>query len=313
MKINIDAKKVMEMGTSILQKTTDISKKTAGVLKESAKTISEKTKNDSYLRRLKKYNPLFLEQYKSEDYHIPNMIMIVDDAVRRGIDVCEGAIGWTNKEKDIEVLYLYDEAVAVSGIQFVPTITCDAVYYVDSFNRNRFIRIDCIFNKAHEERLAELKHIAYSLGAKFCSIEISESCVEVTVDKRKLQINENINGTRVASDESTERSSSYKGSNQRNGRVEVRFEGNDTPKKPELKWFAHDENIKRLIEIRCKNDNYIKSETLELQGASSATMSQKTAYAIDSAVSQMGVRGNSAMESQATRENLSKLVYYIEF
>ena len=98
MKINIDAKKVMETGTGILQKTTDISKKTAGVLKESAKTISEKTKKDSYLRRLKKYNPLFLEQYKSEDYHIPNMIMIVDDAVRRGIDVCEGAIGWTNKE-----------------------------------------------------------------------------------------------------------------------------------------------------------------------------------------------------------------------
>lgn len=313
MKINIDTKKVMETGASILQKTTDMSKKTAGVLKEGAKTISEKTKNDSYLRRMKKYNPLFLEQYNSADYHIPNMIMIVDDAVRRGIDVCEGAIGWTNKEKDIEVLYLYDEAVETSGIQFIPTVTCDAVYYIDSFDRNRFIRIDCIFSKAHEERLAELKHIAYSLGAKFCSIEISESNVEVTVDKRKFEINESISKTVMYSDESAERSMSYKGSNQRNGRIEVKFEGSDIPKKPELKWFAHDENINRLIEMRCKNDNSIKSETLELSGASSATMSQKTAYAIDSAVSRMGVKGNSAMESQATRENLSKVVYYIEF
>ena len=29
------------------------------------------------------------------------MIMIVDDAVRRGIDVCEGSIGWRSNENGI--------------------------------------------------------------------------------------------------------------------------------------------------------------------------------------------------------------------
>ncbi len=308
MKINIDTKKVVETSTNILQKTTDISKKTAGALKEGAKSISDKSKQDSYLRRMKKYNPLFWEQYKSEDYHIPNMIMIVDDAVRRGIDVCEGAIGWTNMEKDIEVLYLYDEAVEMSGIQFVPNVTCDAVYYVDSFARNRFIKLDCIFSKAHEERLAELKHIAYSLGAKFCSIEISESSKEIKVDKRKAEIKK---GSLPGA--AGEQSMAYQGGYQRDGRVEVKFEGSNIPKEPELKWFAHDDNIKRLIEMRCNNGNSIKAETLELSGTSSATMSQKTAYAIDGAISKMHIKGSSTMESQATKENMSKLIFYIEF
>lgn len=67
-------------------------KKAIGV-QNSVKDIMNKTKSDNYLRRLKKYNPLFLEQYQNEGFNIPNMIMIVDDAIRRDIDVCEGAIG----------------------------------------------------------------------------------------------------------------------------------------------------------------------------------------------------------------------------
>lgn len=48
------------------------------------------------------------------------MIKIVDDAERRGIDVCEGAIGWLGKVANTEIMYLYDEAVEDSGLTFVP-------------------------------------------------------------------------------------------------------------------------------------------------------------------------------------------------
>lgn len=177
MRLKVDTQKSSQAISNVIHKTTDISKKAIASVQNGAKAISEKSKNESYLRKLKKYNPLFLDTYSSESFNLPNMIMIVDDAVRRGIDVCEGSIGWISKEAGMEVMYLYDEAVELSGIQFIPTVTCDAVYYVDSFDRNKFIRTDCIFSKAHEERLAELKHIAYSLGAKSCSIEISESSV----------------------------------------------------------------------------------------------------------------------------------------
>lgn len=168
----------------MVQSTVDFSKKAAADAKVGVAAMVEKTKADSYARRMKKYNPLFPDQYKSENFNLPNIIMIVDDAVRRGIDVCEGAIGWLSNESGVEVLCLYDEAVVFSGIQFVPAVTCDAFYYVDSFNRNRFVRTDGIFSKAHEERMAELKHVAYCLGAKRCTIEISETSSDSKSQRR---------------------------------------------------------------------------------------------------------------------------------
>lgn len=315
MKINIDTKKGVEAVSGFLQKTSDFSKKTIADVQAGAVALSEKSKQDSYLRRLKKYNPLFPDVYHSDGFNIPNMIMIRDDAERRGIDVCEGAIGWLGKEGGMEVLYLYDEAVASSGIRFVPAATCDAVYYVDNFDRKRFVRTDCIFSKAHEEKIAELKHVAHALGAKSCTIEISESSTELSVSKKKASLvaGGGYRGVKTSSAESAEQNATQKSYIQRSGKVTAQFEGSDTPKKPKLKWFANEENIKRLIDMRCKGDNTLKSEMLEFSGASSATMSQKTAYAIDSAIGAMKAKGNSTMESQAIRETQSILRYSVEF
>ena len=241
--------------------------------------------------------------------------MIVDDAVRRGIDVCEGAIGWLSNENGIEVLHLYDEAIEMSGIQFVPAAVCDAIYYIDNFDRNRFINLDCIFDKAQEERLAELKHIAYSLGAKRCSIEISESSSESEVKKKKFDLGEavRVKSVQISSSKNVEKELSYQGKTQRSGKVTAEFEGSSIAQVPTLKWFQHDETIKRLIDMRCDGSNPIKKETLMLEGSASATMSQKAACAIDNAVSKMGVKGKSDIETKATRENRSKLVFEVEF
>ena len=312
MKIEFDKKKSTEAISGLAQRTVDFGKKTAASAKSGVSAMVEKSKIDGYARRMKKYNPLFPEQYTSESFNLPNMIMIVDDAIRRGIDVCEGAIGWLSKDSGVEVLYLYDEAVAFSGIQFIPTASCDAVYYVDSFDRNRFIRTDCIFSKAHEERMAELKHIAYSLGAKRCSIEISESSSASQSQVRSMNLAESFKG--VTSKESAERSLAQKDSNVRSGHIEVEFQGNDTPRQPTLKWFAHDDNIKRLVEMCCGETRSVKSETLELSGSSSATMSQKTACAIDGAIGKIGgAKGHASMDAQAAKEHHSKLMFHIEF
>lgn len=315
MKIIIDTKKGAEAVSGFLQKTSDLGKKTLSDVQASASDLSEKMKQDSYLRRLKKYNPLFPDVYQSADFNLPNMIMIRDDAERKGIDVCEGAIGWLGNESGMEVLYLYDEAVPTSGITFVPSADCDAVYYVDSFDRKRFIRIDRIFGKAHEERLAELKHVAYSLGAKSCTIEISESSVEVSVSKKKASFGGGgvLHGAKASSAESAEQNSSVKNSTQRSGKIYVQFEGHANPQRPTLKWFANDDNIKNLVEFRCNGENSVKIETLELSGSSSATMSQKTACSIDNAVGAMKLKGGSTMEAQAVRENHSTLYFSIEF
>jgi len=69
-------------------------------------------------------------------------------------------------------------------LDFVPAAICDEIYYVDAHDKKRFIKLDRVFQQSHEERLAELEHIAYSLGAKYCSIEIEEK--EIKHDKRKI-------------------------------------------------------------------------------------------------------------------------------
>lgn len=312
MKNSVDKKKSSEAISELVHKTVDSGKKTATKAKNNVNAIVEKAKNDSLQRKLKKLNPIFPEQYKSEDFHIPNMIVIVDDAVRRDIELCNGAIGWLSKEKEVEILYLYDEAIEFSGVQFVPSANCDAIYYVDSYDRNKFIRTDCIFQKAHEERLAELEHIAHSLGAKRCSIEITESSTDRNYKSKKVDVSESYHG--VNSTESAEQTIESTGSNQRSGCSVIEFEGSSTPKEPTLKWFAHDDSIKHLVEMRCSGDNTVKTKTIELSGSSSATMSQKTAYAIDNAISKIGsVGGQASMDSQAAKEHHSKLVFHIEF
>ena len=41
----------------------------------------------------------------------------------------------------------------------------DEIYYIDPYEKNRYIKLDCIFQQTHEEKLAELEYIAYSLLA----------------------------------------------------------------------------------------------------------------------------------------------------
>lgn len=307
MKINFDKKKLAETTAEIVQKTVDTGKKVAVGTKKNVENAIEKAKSDALLRKLKKLNPVFPEQYQSEMFNLPNIIMIVDDAVRRGNKLCDGAIGWLSNDAGVEMLCLYDEAIDFSELKFIPAPICDAIYYVDSFDRSKYIRTDCIFSKAHEERIAELKHIAHCLGARKCSIEISESQSGINVQKRSASVSESVYG--VDTQESTETNLRQSGSNSRCGKIEIEFEGNTDCVEPELKWFSYDDTIKRLIEMRTSNSNSIKSETLELSGASSATMSQKTAYAIDSAVGGGGV----SLSSQAEKEYRSKLIYHIEF
>ena len=307
MKNDERTKKFLNNMSGALQKAADIGKKAVDNVQKSAKELSEKQKNDNYERRMKKYNPLFPETFNSPDFSFPNVIAIVDKAVRKDVDVCEGAIGWTSVEMDQEVLYLHKEEAEESCIQFFPHASCNTVYYVDNFNKNLYIRVDCIFRRAHDERLAELKYIAHALGAKRCSIEMQEK----RADKKSSRININAVISRASGANSSSCSSAR--SDSRRGRIVAEFEGNDTPQRPQLKWFANDENIKRLIEMRCTNCNSIKSEVLELEGASSNTMSQEQGAAIDFAISNVGFKLGYSMEQEAEGEKHSLLIYSVEF
>ena len=313
-KISLDIKKGMEAVAGSVQKAADLGKVVAVGVQGGIKEYAAQTEQEVYERKLKKYNPLFPERYNSPEFNLPNMVMIVDDAVRKGIDVCEGSIGWLRKENDVEILCLYDEAVTFSGLQFVPAATCDSVYYVDSFDRKRFVRLDYLLKKADEEKIAELEHIAFCLGAKSFSVEIYEMQEQQSMVKsviagaKKTMMRGSEND--AAQFEAEKIATEFK---MRGGIGKTIFSGNQTIRMPELKWFRYDENIKRLIEMRLEGRDTVLSKMLQLEGASSATISQKTALAVDAAVKKMGASVSASMEKQASQETNSKLVFHIEF
>ena len=309
MAINFDTKKGVEKLSGFLQKTTEIGKSAADSMQKGAAAFSEKVKEDSFQHRLNKYKPLFPQEYTAAEFILPQLIVIVDEAVRRGIDVCEGSIGWRSIESDSEVLHLYNTATAMKEIEFYPATTTDATYYVDIFNPKRYINVDHIFNKAHEERLAELKQIAYALGAKSCTIEITESAHEADSANRSANLGSKLSGIGKISIKA-ENAVANTNTRKRSGKITAVFEGSCSPQRPKLKWFANEENIKNLIDMRCADPGRLKYEELRLSGSASATMTHKAAAAIDGL---KGLKGGISMQLQAMTEHSSELLFSVEF
>ena len=306
---------------NFMSKVSETGKKVVGNVQKGVKNFSEQSQKKKQEREIekeknkredsvKKYNPLFPDVFQSDNFHLPNVINIVDDAVRRGIDVCEGAIGWIEKvgkgkeEDKVEVLYLYDEFVEESNIQFIPFAACDTVYSIDPFEKGKFINTDTTFERTLNEKLAELEHIAYCLGAKSCSIQI------VVSDKDTSNVD--VNGKVSALSIKGECNSTTANNQMKNLKNITYFEGNTKTKLPKLKWFAFDENINGLIEMRRLGKNMIKSKVLELNCSVSKTMSHKMAVAVD-AIKKCKIGGTIAATVKSVQEQNTKLVFEVEF
>lgn len=310
-KVSQTGKKGAELAVDVLGQAAEGGKVIAGEIAKGVKGSVEKARADRADKKFKKYNPLFWEEYSSSEFYLPNIIRIVDDAVRRDIDVCKGAIGWRESKRDTEVLYLYDEFVNQSGLTFLPVALCNEVYYVDSHDRKCFVKLDYIFQKTHEEKLAELEYIAYSLGAKSCTVHIEER--EKKYDKKKRGLEIKGQKQTMSTTESYEVEMENDILVKRSGKSETQFKGNEKVRVPVLKWFIHDKNILNLIEYRCEQQNEITSKTLVLSGYSSATMSRQAASSIDATVAEMGLGQSYSMEDKAVKESESKIIYHLEF
>lgn len=286
--------------SGIWAKATDLSKKAADGIQKGVKDLSDKAKEERNEQRLKKYNPLFEDEYLSEGFSLAKIIKIISQNELDEIDVCEGSIGWRDRSGLMEVLYLSYDYAKKSGIEFFPSTSINDIYCVDPTEEKRYVEVDAIFGKAHEERLAELEHIAYMLGAKSCAVELVEDDISENTDKKAL-------GTPVASAKVYVQNS--KG-NSKSGRTVTNFSGSNEPRQPELKWFKNDKNILALIDMRCSDKNSVKSRSLSLSGSSSATMSKNLAVSIDKIKS---AKSSASLESKASKEHNSTLIFEVEF
>ena len=292
-----------EFFTNVWSKATDLGKKAADGISKGTKVLAEEAKKSSQERKLKKYNPLFPEQFNDTAYKLPKIINIVSDISRREIEICEGAIGWTDVVNEVEVLYLYDDYAKKCALSFLPFPKSDTVYYADNFEENKFISADSVFERMTNEKLAELENVAHCLGAKSCSIEIVQTAEESTTTA--------VSGKAGKNNASVSLGFGSGSKNSKGGKNTTYFEGNSEPRRPSLKWFAHDDSINGLIEMRCSEKNSVKSKILELSCSASATMSQKAACAIDKILKISSV--SLSLERKSIVEHTSKLIFEVIF
>lgn len=296
-------------------KAAKVGKKAADGTKSGAQLLAKKAQEENLKVQMKKYNPVFPDQYKDPDFSLSNLIMIVDDVVRKDINVCNGAIGWKTFEKGVEVFHLYDEAIEFSDLHFTPSAVCDAIYYVDPHDRSRFIQIDCYLEKMQESKLAELQHIAYSLGAKRYSVEMYDNSSEQRAVKQGSTLKGGFGPLKKVANTSEEREMTAYNKTQRESLAYAEFSGDMKPTQPDLRWFAYDDNIKNLIHMRCAGEEKgeIKTYNIELKGTDFATMGVSTAVKLDAAVNSLGFGSSLDLQSKTVKERHQKMNYHLEF
>lgn len=297
------------------------------------KEVAVKTEENNTKAQLKKYNPVFPEDYSSETFSLPNMIMIVDDAVRKNIKVCEGSIGWKSNANTLEVFHLYDEAIDMSGLTFYPSAVCDSVYYVDPHNRKSFINIDYIYEKLQNQKLGELTNLAYDLGAKAYSIEVveeiseaknksfkvaQEAKVKAGLAEKNTEKKTKKNGTEkevdiVNGEISVEANHGSVGESRRTYNANVRFSESRIPVVPELCWFKNDESILSLIKQVCSGTNTMEVCEFDFDCSKIASIQSNVAAKIDLTVKKIGGSSSVNIKKKSESEYASKIFLRLEF
>lgn len=267
-------------------------------------------------RMLAKYKPVFPKDFFSKDFDLPAMVVVEDEAARREVEICKGAIGWLSRNGGMDVFHLYEEAVSASGLALYPATVCDAVYYFDKVG-GRFVDLCQYFEVIQKDKMTELRNIAYSLGAKECRLEAYEEEKSLRANKGKSSVKAKAGPVSSVLEGSVSASAEAGYSEGRSRRSSVvfaqKFEGSDNPVKPELHWYKNDRELISLIEMRCSGRNPMKEYSVKLDSMASSSMSISRAAKIDIAVKKIGAVSNFSFEGEAQSELRKRLVFEIVF
>lgn len=311
----IDLKKGTGFLKSAADKVGEAGKSVANVARDGVHSLSDKAQELSAQAKakqleelLKKFPPVSREDIAKTSFAKPQLIQIVDNSLKQEIAAYRGALGWSGKEDGVDILYLYHISVPDSNIRFLPSVVCDAVYCAHPFEAQCYIRLDNYFSYIQQAKLAELQHIAFSLGVKHYWVEL----VETTNQSDNSNTAVSFKGLKFVNG-NAERAIQSSAYSQSKSLAEMSFADSREPQMPELHYFAQDENVKELIAMRCSADKrgMLTSYTIELSNSSSAAMSATTAAKISLAANKLGAGSN--FQTQSAKEQNSKMIFKMEF
>lgn len=282
-----------------------------------AAAASEKAARAIKNQKERLYSPLFAEDYFSTDFDMPKLVVIADEDERKGIDICDGAIGWLNTRRIPEIIFMYEEFVPRSNVRFSPRPMCGGVYYRHPFESDLYLQVKDYLKICKRDQLTELKNIACLLGAVHCSVEVHQekglfgsvsasrgSHAQAKVDKERASM-----GVSQSLDANCTSNETL------NIVMSESFEPGATPQRPELKWFAHDNEIISLIEKRCNPNagGVLNSYSIDITASTSSSISVDLASSIDASLGAAKVKAGGSLSAGLKKEEKKHFVYKIEF
>lgn len=265
--------------------------------------------------RLKKYQPLFAEDIVAPGFDVPRMIIIADEDERKGIDVCEEAVGWTELVRGMEVLHIHDDCTHLLNLEFYPPAMCDMAFYIDPTDSRRYLAVNEYFEIIRSDQLVELQVIAHSLGAKKCEVKVYE--LEKTMVKKDKRVDAHVNLNHGGMNPSVAAEGALVSSARSETESSVifcqEFEGSDEPVVPDLHWYAHDKGIRSLIDGRISDLHRIKRRSVEVNNSLAQSFVLQSASKIDAALKKNRFECNFRMEDEATHEARKRFIFDVEF
>lgn len=304
------------------EKARELADKGADLAKTKTEELGEQLHRMKYEYDKERISPVTLEDIASPSFDLPNVIRVFEDEKVMDNEVCENAVGFIDKIKDMSVLNLRKKDIpSITALQlvngplyFYPIVT-ENLYYNDPYDDNRYVALDNYFSLLKKAKLNELERIAYDLGAKRVTIksyEEKKSFVNVKV-KNKQGAGAKIEGQKATA----EVEAAAEGGVQLRETTEIDkdliIDNPGEPVRPKLQFYANDDDINNLIYMRLDGKGDLYSKTYMLKYSTTSGINVKTAHKIDAAISHYKYKSNTTVAAEVEKENKLFLKYVISF
>ncbi|MCQ2467051.1 MAG: hypothetical protein MJ166_05990 [Clostridia bacterium] len=259
--------------------------------------------------KLESSRPVSIEELNSDGFEFPTMIKIVDRSTRSKDDLYNTAAGWI-ENKSNQVLFLYQKFVDECEKEFIPAPDNETVFYYDPNCPSKYISVETYFEEILDSKLAELERIAFAIGAKHYRVELRKSS---SYSESRKDSQHHKAGVAVFSGETgldTEKDQSKKTSF--DVLAEATLEKNNTPFRPELKWFKNSDRILNLIDMACSGKELTEYK-VGLKCSKILTMSATAAANIEATYCKIGGSSSLGYSKKVKEEMHQEFLYILEF
>ncbi len=296
-------------GTFNAEDVSMITDAVAETAKNTAAAVKENLEEQRREFERRTLQPIFVEDLNDAEFYYTKLIRLTDiDKKRAESEVCQGSIGYMSNQKDLTVMSIYRDKLAMFNITLIPDSESE-VYYVDPIDRDKYIAIEDYFEYLRVSRVNELENIANDLGATYFKITYKEHRAAVTSQKATVK------GKFKAAGESDSIDAKHDSKTSEASTIgiaaESRFKEGHAPIMPVLNYLKRDQVVLGLIDLRMNSS--LESRKYEISLSKTLGIKEADAVKIDGALKSMKMSSNISIANEVRNESRRFLEYEIEF